>query len=200
MVSATASAGSDDVFSPEVRVALAPGATYRRLLTSEAHVRGWRLFRRPAMVLLVIGTLVPIMAVQRVTLGLMATAAVSWSFIVAIQILVGVAVIASAPARRVSMLRALDLWFAGHLPYSLWLLIAFAWMGSSSSGPLRLLVVSAVVPAAWTARIVFAFCRTVLVTTPTGARWRVVAHFAGVWAIGLTYVAWSAGGWFQLLP
>jgi hypothetical protein len=200
MVGVAARARPDDLFSTEVRVALAPDATYRRLLTSVAQVRGWRLFRRPAMVLLVIGTLVPIMAVQRVTLGLMATAALSWSFVLAIQMLVGAGVIASVPARRVGVLRGLDLWFAGHLPYSLWMLIAFAWMGSSIPGPLRLLALSAVVPAAWTTIIVSAFCRTVLGTTPSGARCRAAAHFVTVWAIGLTYVAWSAGGWFQLLP
>ena len=73
-------------------------------------------------------------------------------------------------------------------------------MGSSTSAPLEFLVCSAIAPAAWTALIVSAFCRTVLDTDASGARWRAAAHFLIVWAIGLTYVAWSAGGWFQLLP
>ena len=200
MVRIAAGAEAGNVFSSEVRVALAPDATYRRLLTGEVQVTWWRMLGRPAMVLLVIGTSVSIMAVQRVTLGLVATAALSWSFVVAIQGLVGAGMIASAPARRVGVLRALDLWFAGYLPYSLWMLTSFAWMGSSTSAPLEILVCSAIAPAAWTALIVSAFCRTVLDTTPSGARRRAAAHQVIVWAIGLTYVAWSAGGWFQLLP
>jgi hypothetical protein len=140
------------------------------------------------------------MAVQRVTIALVATAALSWCFVLAIQAVVAIGVIASAPARRVALLPALDLWFAGHLPYSLWMLVAFAGMAASQSGPLRLLVSAAVVPAAWTAVIVLSFCRTVLGTTESGARTRTAVHFVSVWAIALSYIAWAAGGWFQLLP
>jgi len=163
-------------------------------------VRGWRLLRRPAMVLLVIAVLVPIAAVQRVTFALVATAALSWSFAVAIQMIVGAGVIASAPARLARGLRAIDLWFAGHFPYSLWMLVSFGVMALSSSDPLRLVIASAIIPAIWTAFIVTAFCRTVLRTSVSGARWRAAAHFVVTWAITLSYIAWAAGGWFQLLP
>jgi hypothetical protein len=193
------SAAPTDAFSTELRVAVAPDATFRQLMASQATVHGWRLLRRPAMVILVIAVLAPIMAVQRVTIGLVATAAVSWCFVVGIQTIVALCVIASAPS-RVRMAQAIDLWFAGHLPYSLWMLVGFMWMGAATSGSLRLLIASAIVPAAWTAFIVAAFCRTVLGTSSSGARWRSAAHFVGVWTIALTYMAWAAGGWFQLLP
>jgi hypothetical protein len=71
------------------------------------------------MVLLVIAVMVPITAVQRVTIGLVATAALSWLFVPVIQALVAIAVIASAPHRRVGVFTALDLWFAAHVPHSL---------------------------------------------------------------------------------
>jgi hypothetical protein len=48
--------------------------------------------------------------------------------------------------------------------------------------------------------IVAAFCETVLGTSRAGARWRAAVHFHLVWAIGLSYVAWAAGGWFQVFP
>jgi hypothetical protein len=194
------SAAPTGAFSTEFRVAVAPDATFRQLRASQATAPGWRLLRRPAMVILVIAVLAPIMAVQRVTIGLVATAAVSWCFVVGIQTIVALCVIASAPTSRVRMAQAIDLWFAGHLPYSLWMLVAFTWMGAAMSGPLRLLIASAIVPAAWTAFIVATFCRTVLDTSASGARWRSAAHFVGVWTIALTYIAWAAGGWFQLLP
>jgi hypothetical protein len=142
----------------------------------------------------------PIMAVQRVTFGLVATASVSWCFAVALQAIVGISLIATAPSRRVNALQAFDLWFAGHLPYSLWIMAAFAMMAVAPFGSLGVLIGSAIVPAVWTAVIASAFCRTVLGATTSGARWRTAGHFVAIWAITLSYIAWAAGGWFQLLP
>ena len=211
MIGATRPAGlktrlyeHDSVLSSELRVALAPVLTYQRLLsagndpTTVGHYV--RALRRPALVILVIAVMAPIMAVQRVTLELVATAAVSWSFVVVLQAFVAIALIANAPSRKLSVPQALDLWFAGHVPYSLWILVAFATMAIAPSGSLRILVITAIVPAIWTAFIVAAFCRTVLGATATAARWRVAAHFVSIWAITLSYIAWAAGGWFQLLP
>jgi hypothetical protein len=152
------------------------------------------------MVVLVVAVMVPIMAVQRVTLGLVATAALSWSFVVVLQSIVGLAIIGSAPARTIALLPALDLWFAGHVPYSLWMLAAFGLTAMMTSANVSVVILSAVVPAIWTAIVVAAFCRTVLGTTARGARWRAAAHFVSIWAITSSYIAWAAGGWFQLLP
>jgi hypothetical protein len=193
-------AATPEILSTDVRLALAPDATYRRLLADEGAVSWARMLRRPALVLLVIATAVPIMAIQRVTLGLVITAALSWSFVVAIQFLAGAVVIASAPTRRIEIRRALDLWFAGHLPYSVWLLLAAAVMGSARAGSVTIFIASALIPCLWTAAIVAAFCQTVLRTSRAGARSRAAVHVLVVWAIGLSYVAWAAGGWFQLLP
>ena len=200
MATFTAPIASSNRFSTELHVALAPDTTFPRLIARHSYVHGLRALRRPAMVLLVIAVLAPMMAVQRVTITLVATAALSWCFVLAIQTLVAVGVIASAPARRVPLVPALDLWFAGHLPYSLWMLVAFGVMAESQSGPLRLFVSAAVVPAVWTAIIVASFCRAVLGTTGLGACWRTAVHLIAVWAIALSYIAWAAGGWFQLLP
>jgi len=184
--------------SNELRLALAPSATYERLLASEP-VRGWRVMRRPAMVLLVIAVMVPIAAVQRVTIGLVATAALSWSFVPVVQALVAIAVIASAPQRRVRFFTALDLWFAAHVPYSLWILIALAYMATFPV-PVELIIASAIVPAIWTMVVVSAFCTTVLLTTPGGARWRTAAYFIAIWGFTFSDIAWVAGGWFQVVP
>jgi hypothetical protein len=189
--------------SSELEVALAPVVAYQRLLAGFTPAKAGphvRLLRRLAMIVLVIAVMSPIMAVQRVTVGLVATAALSWSFVLALQTIVALAVIASAPARKVATLDALDLWFAGHVPYSLWMVCAFGLMAAMTTGRDRLLIASAVVPAIWTAFIVSAFCRTVLGTTASGARWRAAAHVVGIWSMTASYIAWAAGGWFQLLP
>ena len=70
------------MFSLDVHVALAPDSTYRTLISNDEHIGGWKFLRRPLVVALVIGTAVPIMAVQRVTLGLLLSSALSFSFVV----------------------------------------------------------------------------------------------------------------------
>jgi hypothetical protein len=167
------------------------------------------MLRRPLIVTLVIGTAVPIMAVQRVTLGLLVSSALSFSFVVAIQMAVGAAIVATgggrpsgrpfnAASHRTSLPRALDLWFAGHVPYSLWLLTVAAVFASMPAASMDLLIALAVIPAIWTAVIVAAFCRRVLGTSRAGARWRAAVHFLVIWTIGFQLVALSAGGWFQV--
>jgi hypothetical protein len=187
-----------DLLSSEIRIALAPDKTFRARVAVDEHVSVWRVLRRPLVVALVIGVAVPIMAVQRVTVGLLIASTISFSFIVAIQMAVGAALIATAPSRRIPMVRALDLWFAGHAPYSAWLLTVAAVFAALPFASLDGLIVLAALPAAWTALIVAAFCRNVLGTGRAGARWRAAAHFLVIWAIGLELVALSAGGWFQI--
>ena len=48
-----------------VRIAFAPDKTYRALAAADEDVSRWRMLRRPLVVLIVIGTAVPIMAVRR---------------------------------------------------------------------------------------------------------------------------------------
>jgi hypothetical protein len=74
------------------------------------------------------------------------------------------------------------------------MLVLFAAMANSRSSLLGLVVVSAAIPAAWTAPIVSAFCRTVLGAQASDARRRATIHAVAVWTIGLAYVVWAAGG------
>jgi len=190
---------SPDWFSDEVRLAVAPAATYRRLVTANAGDTASRVLARIAMPLLVTAVTLPMIAIQRVTVGLAATTAIAWAFAFAIQALVGMCVIASSRRRTMGMARALDLWFAAGFPYQVWLLVASFWALTVNGVSLDMLVASGIVPAAWTAVIVSAFCRTVLGTSVGGAHWRAAAHQAAVWAISLALVATSAGGWFQVV-
>ena len=191
------------MLAPDVHVALAPDRYYKQLVAADEQIDLWRMLRRPLIVALVIGTAVPIMAVQRVTLGLLISSTLSFLFVVAIQIAVGALLIASTATGRGRpsgrpFARALDLWFAGHVPYSLWLLLAAAAIAAMPAAGLDGLIAVAVIPSAWTAVIVAAFCRNVLGTSTAGARWRAVAHFLAMWGIALQLVALTAGGWFQV--
>jgi hypothetical protein len=178
---------------------VSPTAAYRDLVARDRAGGVWRMLERPLLIVLLIGTMVPIMAVQRATLGLVAASALAWSFVVVIQMATGAALIASSRSRTVSMPRALELWFAGHVPYSVWLAVMTAVMATLSAGAIDMLVVSALVPAIWTSAIVSAFCRTVLNTSAGGARWRATTQFVLMWALSLQLVALTAGGWFQVI-
>ena len=181
-------------FSPETHLAFAPSSTYALLLAEPPT----SLWKRLGISLLVMAVVIPIMAVQRVTFGLVLLTAISWTFILAIQLALGALVIASVPSRAIGLTRAFDLWFAGHLPYSLWLLAIGPLMANMEFGSIDLVIVLAVIPSVWTAAILSAFCRVVLGTSRAGGRWRAAIHFAAAWAISLQYVAWVAGGWFQI--
>ena len=181
--------------SSELGVALAPGFTYRRLIERGPQVTWRRTLIRPAIALLIIAVVIPMMAVHRVTLGLAMTVAVSWSIAVALQCVAAACVIASAPSLRVSPARAFDLWFAGHLPYNLWLLTLPLLTSIASIPPLEVIGMTAIVPAAWTMCVVAAFCRTALGTTAAGARWRAGLHFAAVAiTLSMLFIASAGGG------
>jgi hypothetical protein len=187
------------VLSTELRLALAPAATYRRLVAARADAT-WRAALAPIVYsLLLIGSTVAIMATRRVTLGLVATVAASWSFVLFIQALAALALIASSRRRSVSLARAVELFFRGHAPWSLWMLAvaAVASTGSPRIG-IEQVLATAVVPVLWTAIMVAAYCQTVLGTTQDGARLRATVHQAGIIGIILTYLAWAAGGWMRI--
>ena len=197
--------------SDELRIAVSPARAYEQLAGALDHAaRAGGLhgsasavtrgpLARMATVLLLYGIVGATIATGRITFDLLAIVAASFSFALAIQLLVALLLIASAPApaRRVSRTRALDLWFAGHLPYSLWLMVMGAWILAIRSLPPLASVPLIVVPAIWTWVIGRAFCRVVLGTTAAGARWRLAGHQALVWSFMALYLlsaaCWIAG-------
>lgn len=179
--------------SPDLRVAFRPEQTYRELV-SQASPPAWHALGRILLVLLVIAVGVTVAAVHRLTASLVLTTAVVWSPIVAIQVAIGAAIIGTVSQRRVGFVRALDLWFAGQLPYSLWILALPVVAMIPAATPHELIAASIVVPLVWTTLIVTAFCRVVLDLPPTAARRHAAFHLAMVCAIGGGLVVWAAGG------
>jgi hypothetical protein len=179
------------MFSTDVRLAFAPDATYRQLIAQNTPVRWWRALARPALVLLLVAVIVPMTATNQITMGLALTSAVAWSPVVAIQM--AVAALFIAPARGVGFWRAMDLWFAGHVPYSLWILM-LPFLTTSALPPHDVMGVSLAAPLVWTSVITSAFFRTVLGMEAWTARRRAVLHLAIVLTIVLTLGLWAAGG------
>jgi len=183
--------------SEEWRIAIAPEKTYTALVNDAA--ASSRLLARLVLILLFMATIAAVIVTGRITVGLLVTAALSWSFVLVLQMLIGMLVIQSAPARRVGFARALDLWFASHLPYSLWLLMMATWLFVVASFPPFALALTVVVPAVWTGVISLAYCRAVLVASARGARRRVAVHQAIAWLCVAAYLAFASGGLTSLI-
>jgi len=179
--------------SDEMRVALFPERTFAILCAEAVSSPRLGLMMRAGLPLLWIALLVSMMVTARVTLGIVATAALCWSFVVLVQAMTAAALIASAPGRRVTRWRALDLWFAAHLPYSLWLIVPAVWCVWTGDLAPGAVVLSAVVPLVWTVWIASGYCRTVLGTTRAGASLRLVVHQGCVWAIVIAYLLFAGG-------
>ena len=179
-------------FSEEWRIAVAPRETYTALVSDPAASN--QLFTRVALILLVFATIASTILTDRITIPLLATAALTWSFVLVLQSIIGTLVILSATRRRIGVVRALDLWFASHLPYSLWLLLIASWFGLAETFPPFALVLSVIVPAVWTSLIARTYCRVVLEVSVRGAQWRVVLQQSMAWLCVMAYLAFASGG------
>ena len=154
----------------------APAIEYRRRLNESRRGRWSRTLATPALVALILGITTSVAGVGRVTVSLVLSGALCWSFVVILQGLTGLALIASASTRRVGFARGLELLFDGHGPWSLWL-VGMGFLHTVAASPI-VMVATAIVPLAWTAVILGAYGREVLGVTAAGARLRVLMHQA----------------------
>jgi hypothetical protein len=152
--------------------------------------------RRPLLVGLVLGVSAAMGATGRVTPALLLSTTLCWSFVVVLQAAIALALIAGPARRTVGIARALDLFFAGHAPWSLWMLAVVAWAPSPVGRPFTPVLIAALIPLVLTPRIVSAFFREVLEMDPRHAVSRAAAHQAVTW---LTFVI-LYGTAVQLVP
>jgi hypothetical protein len=187
------------MLADEVAVALAPADTYARLVTRVPALTWWQALERPAIVLLVFGTVSAITATGRVTATLVASTVLLWAWAPLVQLVVGVGLVLASPRRRVAVPAAIDLLFTGHLPWTLWVVVSGAWFAASAPFGVELAALAAVAAVAGNARVLFAFNRQVLGEESPGASVRLLLHQAAIWAVGLWFVAHISGGWFRLV-
>jgi hypothetical protein len=177
---------------------LAPEATYRQLMTG-SWSSGWlTALKRPALVALILGTGIAISATRHVAVGLVISLTAWWSFAVIIQLLAAIVLITSARHRSVSIHRGIDLLFAGHAPWSLWLLI-FALPSVSRSVMLETILMTAIVPFLWTGVILFAFCRQVLKDDRKHALRRTLVHQGFILVFIVTFVVLAIAAYPRLM-
>ena len=127
-----------------------------------------------------------IAATGRITLSLAFSSAVCWSFVPLLQVATAAMFVASVRERPLGIARGVELLFAGHAPWSVWLVAAGAFQMISADQVV--VIASAIVPAAFSARILSAFGREALGLSPWAARGRVVAHQALTWLLIVIYI------------
>jgi hypothetical protein len=185
--------------SRAMRVMLGAGREYAAQ-AAERRTGSWpRALAAPALVALILGAATGAASTGRMTVGLLASGTLCWSFVPLLQMLTGAGLIASAPRRGVDLPRAVELLFAGHAPWSLWALAASVILTLPGLSSALVVLATAIGPAVWTGAILRAFCTTVLGTTPRGATWRIVGHQAATWTLVGLYIVGMIGGWARIV-
>jgi hypothetical protein len=190
MVSPSATSGSRRALSPELGLIVAPRETYAALARG-GDASLITALRRPLLAALLLGVSIAVAATHSVTPALVASTTLSWSYVVVVQLAIALPLIAGPARRTVGLIRAVDLFFAGHAPWSIFALFAAAWGFAPSGAPSWPLAVAAIVPIVLTVRIVDAFFTEVLALAPTAARRRTILQQAITWTVFVA-VNWVA--------
>jgi hypothetical protein len=166
--------------TPELRLIVAPARTYALLARQPSPVGPFLALRRPLLAAVVLGVSIAIAATRHVTPALVLNTTIAWSFVVVLQIVIALLLIAGPSRRSVGVPRALDLFFASHAPWSFFLLGAAA-LPAPLGRPLAPVLLLAVVAFALTVRAIAAFFREVLHLDSRRALVRTVLHQAITW-------------------
>jgi hypothetical protein len=187
--------------SVELDVMLAPARAYAQAMEAPADLSPAAALRRPALVALIIGVVAAMTAADHVDLRLVASTTLYWSFVPAIQLLAAFALVRASPRLTISTADAIDVFFAGHGPWSLYLLAVAGWTVAAplAAHSMTPVFAAALIPAVWTPFIVSAFCREVLGDSRRAARRKTTMHQALMWIVILTYYGLAAQVWPRLI-
>jgi len=186
-----------DVLCAECRgILLRPASAFREL--SRAGSGRAALLRKPVLLAFVLGCTVSALASGRFSARLVLDGAVSFAFVPALELLALAVVCRTGTRAHLPLPRVVDLFFAGNAPWLLWLVVVagVALVPPTRLGPLvDLLLLAALVPAAWSIYIDFHFFREVAKRSAMGAVADIVVHRAIAWTGAAVYflgiVAWS---------
>jgi hypothetical protein len=181
--------------SSDLQIAFNPESTYRRLVSEHVPPSWARVVTRLCFLVLAFAVIVPILATHVITIRLVLVSAAAWCFVPLIQTAMALAIIGPARGRRVGLARACELWFAGHLPYTAWILLLPIIFRLGYMLRFNLLLVTFAAAMSWAAFVEAAYCRAVLGASPSDARWSVAVHQMLMLTLTCVGVVWAAGGW-----
>ena len=165
----------------ELRLIAAPGPTYAALARHSHRVGPLAALRRPLVAAIILGSSMTIAATRQAEPAILLGTIACWSSVIVLQVLIALLVIAKPASRTVGIPRALDLFFASHAPWSLWMLASVAWAPLPGVRSTLVLLLAALAPLLLTPRMIAAFFREVLELDPRVALLRTVIHQAITW-------------------
>jgi hypothetical protein len=174
------------MLSTAIRLMLRPADMFRAAVALTTRATWLRALKTPLLIAVLLGVTTAIAATGRITASLVVSQMLVWSFVPALQLITGALVIASARRRRVDFPRAIELLFAAHGPWSLWLIL----FAAAQSIPVNtyVMLASGIVPIVWTAVMIGAYGREVLGLTTRSARLRALAHQAMSVTLMVVYI------------
>jgi hypothetical protein len=178
--------------SPELGLIMTPRPTYAALVRTPARQSFFIALRRPLLVAMVLGVTVAISATHSVSPALVASTTIAWSYVVALQIAIAVPLLIRPARRTVGLRRAIDLFFAGHAPWSMFALLVAAWTLTPVDWPFWPVRLAAIVPWALTIRIVHAFFGEVLALDARAAWRRTILQQAITWTVVVGINWWAS--------
>jgi hypothetical protein len=172
--------------SDALRLMLRPAAEYSARVARSRESAWVRAISVPVLLAGLLGIVTAVATTGRVVVSLVVSQAVCWTFVPVLQLATGSMLIGSARDRPVTFSRAVELLFAAHGPWSLWL-VAMGVLQSVSPNQ-NLVLSSSLIPFTWTGWMLFGYGRTVLGLTPRQSRTRVGAHQVATVFLILVYV------------
>lgn len=160
---------------------ISPRTAYATLARASGRGTAWTAVRRPLTVALVLGVTTAMSTTGHVTPALLLSTTACWSFVVVLQAAIALTLVVSPARRTVGLARAIDLYFAGHAPWSLWMLAVAAWSPSPLGRSAAPLLYGLAVPFLLTPRILSAYFREVLEMDPWDAVVRAAAQQTMTW-------------------
>jgi hypothetical protein len=139
---------------------------------------------------IIIGTTTAIASTGRLTLSLLVSGTVCWSFVPVLQLMTGLILVRGG---RVSRAKALALYFDTHRPWSLWLISAamLLLLLADPGGWLIPILATAIAPAIVSGRAVTALLTQKLGFSVPQARRRAALHYTLTLAIVLIYAEYA---------
>ncbi len=174
--------------SPDVWVMLRPAAAYQWLVRQGAGEGTWGVAQRPLFMVLLLGCLVSLVTAGSVSVRLFAAGAINALFVPLLEI--GVLAGLWRSRRTASFSRTVDLFFMGHGPWVLWLLLFCAIWAFAS--PIQAFVLTGRwmwlllgVVLVWSAYVDFCFLRYVLRESAPRACAKLLVLRVITWGVGL---------------
>jgi len=176
-------------WSPEVRAMMHPDRVYSDAAQATTGEK-WLLLRRPLLLALFLGCTISLLTSGRLTLRLVVSGAITWSFVPLLE-MASLALVFGR--RRIRPFpQTVDLFFLGQGPWLCWL-IAFGafWAIDTAIGEslfwVWFWIGSAAAAGLWSAYLDLWFFRRVLRRTPARAVCELLMQRAIAWGVGVVY-------------